>query len=64
MLIVTLKDEAIRMLVDGIRWLVHVLALGTTTVLDLWLVQEHHGMSVAQRSVVQVAHYMERYGVS
>ena len=63
MLIVTLKDEAIRMLVDGIRWLVQVLALGTTF-LELWLVKQHHGMGVAQRSVVQVAHYMERYGVS
>ena len=64
MLVVTLEDEAIWMLPYRIRWLVQVLALGTTTVLDLWLVQEHHGMGVAQRSVVQVAHYMERYGVS
>ena len=64
MLVVTLEDEAVWMLPYRIRWLVQVLALGTTTVLDLWLVQEHHSMSVAQRSVVQVAHYMERYGVS
>lgn len=63
MLVVTLEDEAVWMLPYRIRWLVQVLALGTTF-LELWLVQEHHGMSVAQRSVVQVAHYMERYGVS